>query len=927
MKRAWVVLCIAVALAASAAVLAGPAQALVPDGAHGWFWQMPQPSTGLNDVAFVGAGQVWAVGAGGTIQHSTDGGVTWAGQSTGSDADLWSVSFADDQHGWAVGGQASGTYDGLILVTTDGGAAWTDETPSGLTGSLTNASFVDAAHGWIGTADGTLLKTSDGGATWHILKLAATYKGYLTVDFVDATHGWAGGTRGRIWKTVNGGKTWTGGSLNDSLNGLGPQNSVVQLDFVDRSDGWVLGQDDWGDSTVMTTNDGGLFWRPVSTGAQFTTGICAASAANVWLVGQDWMDYYDSQAPTVVKHTSDGGFRWQTSTITAPAMPYAIAAGGDSVCAVGDGILISSDAGATWQSGSSGQQYWFAGADAVSATDVWAVDSGGALLHSSDGVRFAEQPYPIRGATALMGISFPDVSDGWVVGSSDEYGDGSVILHTSDGGATWGPQQSNLGGELDGVDFIDAHTGWAISDDNSGENSGANVTMQHTTDGGATWIPQFVAGNTALSTVDFVDANAGWAAGGWYSDAGPAGAVFSSTDGGFTWTREKLPRGVPAITGLQFLNKSDGWAVGTSWTVDNATDTVTSDEGWVLHTTDGGATWLRASGLDDSLATTVHFSDAGHGWVGGLNGVYATTDGGSTWQRVAAGDGVEAIAATDAQHVWAFGDGFLVSTLDSNVDSAAPVTLDPHNDSGWRHKTVTIDFSANDIGGSGVGLTQSSLDGGAWQPGATITVPAYADHHFDGVHTILYRSADNAGNQEQTESLVVGVDTLGPACSVPRKSVVDTGKRGALYFMANDENSGVKEATILIVGAHGRVLRTFVERTADWGMSPPAPYYWMRFKCTLKPGAYRVEVHATDWAGNRQVTTGRNTLRVVRSGAPDFSPPWWPSGLGMAMSSRLNHGLRPAWLLRQPGSPTIVHAASHRGAWKARHWPEIRSEH
>jgi hypothetical protein len=145
--------------------------------------------------------------------------------------------------------------------------------------------------------------------------------------------------------------------------------------------------------------------------------------------------------------------------------------------------------------------------------------------------------------------------------------------------------------------------------------------------------------------------------------------------------------------------------------------------------------------------------------------------------------------------------------------------------------------------------------------------------------------------------------------------------------MASDEYSGVKEATIMIVGAHGRVLRTFVERTADWGMSPPAPYYWMRFKCTLKPGTYHVEVRATDWAGNRQVTIGRNTLRVVRGGAPDFSPPFWPAGLGMAMSGRLNHGLRPAWLLRQPGSPTIVRAASHRGAWKARHWPEIRSEH
>ena len=164
-----------------------------------------------------------------------------------------------------------------------------------------------------------------------------------------------------------------------------------------------------------------------------------------------------------------------------------------------------------------------------------------------------------------MGVSFPDAADGWAVGASDEDGDGSVILHTSDGGATWGPQQSNLGGGLDGVDFIDAHTGWAITTDNSGWNTGANVTMEHTTDGGATWIPQFVAGNTALSAVSFVDATTGWAAGGWDASRGPAGAMFETTDGGFTWTQEKLPDGTPAITGLQFVSKTDGWAVGTGY--------------------------------------------------------------------------------------------------------------------------------------------------------------------------------------------------------------------------------------------------------------------------------------------------------------------------------------------------------------------------
>ena len=65
------------------------------------------------------------------------------------------------------------------------------------------------------------------------------------------------------------------------------------------------------------------------------------------------------------------------------------------------------------------------------------------------------------------------------------------------------------------------------------------------------------------------------------------------------------------------------------------------------------------------------------------------------------------------------------------------------------------------------------------------------------------------------------------------------------------------------------MLRRFVEGTATGRhVAEPRPYFWMRFKCTLKPGTYRVVVRATDWAGNRQATIGRGTLRVVRSGAP-----------------------------------------------------------
>ena len=77
-RSALLVLAVLAALALCCAV---PALALQPAGT-GWYWQLPQPQGQLlNDVTFGDAQNVWAVGDGGTILHSSDAGVTWARQS------------------------------------------------------------------------------------------------------------------------------------------------------------------------------------------------------------------------------------------------------------------------------------------------------------------------------------------------------------------------------------------------------------------------------------------------------------------------------------------------------------------------------------------------------------------------------------------------------------------------------------------------------------------------------------------------------------------------------------------------------------------------------------------------------------------------------------------------------------------------------
>jgi hypothetical protein len=101
---------------------------------------------------------------------------------------------------------------------------------------------------------------------------------------------------------------------------------------------------------------------------------------------------------------------------------------------------------------------------------------------------------------------------------------------------------------------------------------------------------------------------------------------------------------------------------------------------------------------------------------------------------------------------------------DSNiakVDVDVPVTGDDAP-AGWRNAAVTVTLTPSDSG-SGVASTRYRVDGGAFQYGTSISIPAPADHSNDGVHTVQYGSTDNAGNVEALRTATVRIDTTLPA--------------------------------------------------------------------------------------------------------------------------------------------------------------------
>ena len=102
-----------------------------------------------------------AVGEGGTIVRSTDGGRTWRRQPSGTPDDfLYGVACPSPSTCVAVGG------GGTILRSTDGGRTWRSQT-SGTTNFLFGVTCASPSTCFAVGPRGTILRSADGGRTWR----------------------------------------------------------------------------------------------------------------------------------------------------------------------------------------------------------------------------------------------------------------------------------------------------------------------------------------------------------------------------------------------------------------------------------------------------------------------------------------------------------------------------------------------------------------------------------------------------------------------------------------------------------------------------------------------------------------------------------------------------------------------------------------
>ncbi|HJY63264.1 MAG TPA: YCF48-related protein [Ignavibacteria bacterium] len=591
-------------------ILTGTLHAQLADN---WDWMNPKPQGNtINAIDFVNDNLGFAVGEYGTILKTTNGGVTWQKQNSGTSTQFISLDFVDQNTGYAGGtnqmlkkttngGQSwqdltlptaanyyvmdikfisapVGYVLGFFLdankiwKTTDGGATWETQLPSG-TNYLVNLYFLNENSGFAsgGALVGEISRTTNGGASWQLVQ-NIDYE-VKSITFINLSTGYAGCVDGRMYKSVNGGNTWSSCWSNASID-------VKSVSFIDANTGFGFGT---GSVFVKTTN-GGTNWYelPISVGsirqyydAEITPNgtIHAAGTYGAMIRSTNSGSTFQS-APIVTEgYLADIEFINNTTGYAVTGFSY------------GD-ILKTTNSGSTWVSQLPSSTTPIYGISFTNAETGYLAGSIKLYKTTNGGTNWTAV-YTSTTNEIFADIFFTDINTGYAVGS---YG---RLLKTTNAGADWSASVISVPGTLLGsVFFVNSNTGFVVGDNNS---------TSRTTDAGASWNTMTVAsGLVNYNNIFFTDANTGYIA----SNSG----VYKTTTGGNSWFHTGTPGG--GYSKVQFRGNF-GYAI--------------AGDGKIIKSTNAGASWIVQPTVTNNPLYALYFNSDNFVYAGGLLGTMIKT--------------------------------------------------------------------------------------------------------------------------------------------------------------------------------------------------------------------------------------------------------------------------------------------------------------
>ncbi len=394
-------------------------------------------------------------------------------------------------------------------------------------------------------------------------------------------------------------------------------------------------------------------------------GIAAPTTSHVFVATED--DSFDSSG--ALFESADGGVSWTQRSVPADGFsPFngLFFLDAERGWAYGNENVRTTDGGVTWQAlpflGSTYHMEFFTPSFGVASTN------GGLSVSRDGGSAWGDAP------NGLYDFDFADAQTGLGVSPGGLY-------RTADGGLTFTLVRS---GSATAATFLSPTVAVAVVGD----------AFVRSADAGLTWTPAGPAqGRSRLEAVSS-DIVLAWGVAPFFPN--DDATLLRSADGGQTWTS------LGAVVGQGTL----------ALTAASASSVVALDvRGDVYHSGNAGATWAlaaRSPGPRPSAFSEIRpaFADAQTGYVGyGAGYVLKTTDGGATWTQVSSGSGAS------LHGVARLGNGALVAVGDDGS------VLTRGADGRW---TLRPALGATPFGAAGLQAVQAT--GGA----AAVTVASDA---------------------------------------------------------------------------------------------------------------------------------------------------------------------------------------------------------
>jgi photosystem II stability/assembly factor-like uncharacterized protein len=237
----------------------------------------------------------------------------------------------------------------------------------------------------------------------------------------------------------------------------------------------------------------------------------------------------------------------------------------------------------------------------------FAVGESGTIMKTSNGG--TTWTSKTSGTTEMLeSVFFVSSSVGFIAGGNwGKY----IVLKTINAGESWSTIYEGNGLSFKSVYFTSPDTGYTAG----GDDLNFEYIVQKTTNGGTSWTTVLTNPGASFRSIFFPCNDTGYV-------AGYLGKLFRTTNAGLTW-QEQNSKVRSQLTSLYFTDNNTGYAV-----------CATNDT--IIKTTNGGNTWtVQRLGSNVYGLYSVHFTNKNTGYIAGnilgTSVIYKTGDAGTSW--------------------------------------------------------------------------------------------------------------------------------------------------------------------------------------------------------------------------------------------------------------------------------------------------------